>query len=580
MTGVLAQEGERWQEAQELRTQRLRADLEERLAVQEARALRASKGEAEAALQSADMGKDTSKYWVSEAKGPVIGGQFVPREPYNLLRNSQTNDYDTAYYWQLGHSWMCNFGLVGQEAEAEEPRARVLLTQTTPAIVLFELNSLATFNMLDPVIGLDIDAMHTAVSECLMNRSRHSSNYPVSYVLQGVGPHFCPGGNHHPVSPVGGTPFQMSPFITSIWNVRFREHAIPGITAIQGSAVGGGVAISTNTTQRVAVANSSMAFGNLSRGASPLMWLSGNLVDEVGMANAVSLYLTDATVSAYGALKSGLIMGVGSTIANTKNRAMLISRSIACSPAGRLVANQHLELNTHRFAMEAMGFGFNSKSGSMFANVKKGAAAHETAPLRTKKPLPMGHSRGGPLKGAAEEEDDEDEEARYGDDQGRGTASGSSKHTKERPRPFPERVAMRPVHVSSCDTPCARCGTQGTDGTIYGDFYYCDGCWPRVGRNMEAGGASVAAGQQASSRREGEQRTRFRCTSCSTSTHSGQWGAGMHASEFFCNTCWRRWSGGPSDVSTTDNDNDSGTDATIINSDCVSATDGSDTDWQ
>jgi len=436
----------------------------------------------------------------------------VPREPYNLLRNSQTNDYDTAYFWALGHSWMCNFGLFGQDAEGEEPRTRVLLTKTNPAIVLFEFNSLSTFNMLDPVIGADIDAMNKAVAENLMNRTRHSSQTPVGYVLQGVGPHFCPGGNHHPVAPPGGTPFQMGPHITSIWNVKFRQHALPGITAIQGSAVGGGVAVSTNTTQRVAVANASLSFGNLSRGASPLMWLSGNLVDEMGTANAVALYLTDSTVSAYGALKSGLIAAVGSSIANTKNRAMLMARALASAPATRLVANHHLDLDTHRFAREALGFQFNSKSGSMFANIK----GENVDVLATKRPIKRLTTGSKADNADKEDEDGANQKAQ----------SSSATKKKETPKPFPSRATL----VESSELPCARCGGEGLSGTNSGDFFYCSRCLPRADARPISQATTVQTPIPVDA-------CDLPCGVC-----QGQGAAGMiSGNDFYCKNCWNTW---------------------------------------
>lgn len=580
---------------------RLAADLDERLGTQRAREEKAKEEEEERALQPRAQGGEVApRYWASKRKtGPVVGGQMVPRESYNLLKDMKNVDLDTALFWGIGHSWMANFGLTGGEAEnhGETSRVRCMVSESNPPIILMELASVSTFNMLDAVLGADIQGMQQAIQDNLVSRSRSAKDYPLGYVLQGAGPHFCPGGNHHPVTPPGGNAFTMSTLITSWWNVQFREHALPGITAITGSAVGGGVAISVNTTQRVAAANASMSFGNLSRGASPLMWLSANLVGEIGMAEAVSIYLTDGTVSGYGALKAGLVMGVSPNIAQVKSRAIAISRQIASSPTSRLVCLQLPHLNTHRFAMEATGFMYNSRAGAMFANVsgKKGKAAGETAAVQAKRRPFLTNKTAGSSSDArgGRQEDDAEEEA----SRSRGSREPAQRDRghSEPPRPFPEFINARPVHVSSCDTPCGQCGSRGMDGTIYGDSYYCKVCWPKLGLTTGASSASppggfvVESGAAASSSQPPPARAKTRCSACGAHSRSGQYGGGAYASEFYCGACWSGWRGTGrgrpegagffTDVSTTDNDYDSGTDGTVINSDCVSAASVSDVEW-
>ena len=58
------------------------------------------------------------------------------------------------------------------------------------------------------------------------------------------------------------------------------------MVSITGNAIGGGVAVSLNGTERVITQNGSAAFGNLSRGACPIMMLSQHLPKHVGLAAA------------------------------------------------------------------------------------------------------------------------------------------------------------------------------------------------------------------------------------------------------------------------------------------------------
>merc|ERR1740121_334465 len=261
--------------------------------------------------------------------------------------------------------------------------------------------------------------------------------------------------------------------------------------------------------------------------------------------------------------------------------------------------------------MEATGFMFNSKAGSMFANVK--GAAHElaAAPAKTKRlPLAGGEKRRqATLRGHAssgggddDEQDEADRDFAAAAMRRRKDRAGGGGGDSQRPRPFPERVGAQPVHVACCDTPCGQCGARGTDGTIYGDTYYCEVCWPLLG--LGGGGTSSLPATAAAVQVEGQTsrsgsaqpaKPKMTCSSCGAASHSGQWGGGAYSSAFYCSGCWRRWQGGGrplggggsfggasgfhTDVSTTDNDLDSGTDATIINSDVASATDGSDAEW-
>ncbi|CAJ1350670.1 unnamed protein product, partial [Effrenium voratum] len=170
-----------------------------------------------------------------------------------------------------------------------------------------------------------------------MTRSHSRSTVPLAAVLQGAGPHLCPGGNHHPVAPPGATPFQMASVASSsLFVVRLKELCIPTVVAITGNAIGGGVAVSLNNTERVLAQNGTAAFGNISRGACPIMMLSKHLPQHVGLTAAIDIYLTDATFSANAVLKAGMVSRISADIRSTKATALAMARRWAAFPGARL----------------------------------------------------------------------------------------------------------------------------------------------------------------------------------------------------------------------------------------------------
>ncbi|CAE8610250.1 unnamed protein product, partial [Polarella glacialis] len=232
-------------------------------------------------------------------KRPMMGSALLPKQ-YGKL--TEYPHLGTAFFWGMAHSWQGMFGLSGPSSD-EDPKVRALVSVTNPPVILLEMNSPQTFNMLDPILSSDFMFMLDSYHAFCQQRSSRKL-VPLAAVLQGVGPHFCPGGNHHPVAPEGGTPWMMSTRAAStMFAARLKEMSIPTFTAITGSAIGGGVAVSMNTTARVATQNASLAFGNISRGACPIMFLSKNLPSTVGLATAMDVYLNDSTLSASAALK-------------------------------------------------------------------------------------------------------------------------------------------------------------------------------------------------------------------------------------------------------------------------------------
>ncbi|CAK9050683.1 unnamed protein product [Durusdinium trenchii] len=294
----------------------------------------------------------------------LIGTGLLPSQYHRMTDVNDVGSYTRAYWWGMAHSWQSNFGLEGF-SEVEETKCRALLSPTSPPVMLLELNSKHTFNMLDPVLCTDFMMMMDAYHMHL-TRSTSRSHTPLAAVLQGAGPHLCPGGNHHPVAPAGATPFQMaSVAANSLFALRMKELCIPTVVAITGNAIGGGVAVSLNGTERVIAQNGSAAFGNLSRGACPIMMLSKHLPQHVGLTAAIDIYLTDSTFSANAVQKAGMVSRIASDIRTTKATALAMARKLASFPGARLAVMVQPPLSAERYEDEAYGIYTCSRLGQM-----------------------------------------------------------------------------------------------------------------------------------------------------------------------------------------------------------------------
>merc|ERR1712151_363967 len=134
-----------------------------------------------------------------------------------------------------------------------------------------------------------------------------------------------------------------------------------------------------------------------------------------------------------------------------------------------------------------------------------------------------------------------------------------------RAKHVPRKVNVRPTPVEGVAITCSRCVEQGTKGFMYGDDFYCNTCFPLTG---------LAAQEQKTGTGVASTKT---CADCGLQALHGQW----WKASFYCDPCWRAWQGESScgnesatDVGTDYTDIE--TDATIIDSNCVSA---SDSEW-
>jgi len=274
-----------------------------------------------------------------------------------------------AKYYTLAQSWVTLWGAWANDPPEELPRVRLLMTDSTPCIAMLELFSPHTSNMLDPEISNDV----TFAMDSFMHYAKrtHMSNIcPRSFVFQGAGPHFCPGGNHHPLALPGATPFTHCTWNQSRTALRFNELGIPGVCVQHGSGVGGGPAQGLQTAKRTLTRDMTFSFGNLSRGAVPLMLLSKH-ISQFGHEAGVKLYLTDDTWTAYQMLKLGVCSRILRNNQENKAAGLQMALDMANGPQNIHMVPMRvpIDLGDH-YARESQGFETSGRGGGMFQNAK------------------------------------------------------------------------------------------------------------------------------------------------------------------------------------------------------------------
>jgi len=295
-----------------------------------------------------------------------------------MLHSAMTRTQDSydefdicqASHTQLSECWANAWGALAPEAPEEVPRIRMLYNPST-RVVLLELFSLATTNMMDPEMCIDIRTAVDQLKEWTAPRSPHNDRCPVAMIYQGVGPHFCPGGNHHPLLLENST-FQYSH--TTANSMSFdsvQELHFPQVVCQHGACVGGGAACSLSSSHRMADTRMSLSFGNLSRGAVPIMMLSHNLPSVVGRPSAVSIYLTDDTISSYTVHTSGWAFGVCNGVPNLKREGLKFAQRFARDPAIKHSIKSQYPHDMDGIAREGEGFILGFKTGALFGNVKE-----------------------------------------------------------------------------------------------------------------------------------------------------------------------------------------------------------------
>lgn len=406
---------------------------------------------------------------------PAVGefGDILPHRDMHMLLG--LSHLTTSFFWGLAHSYQSNYGIVGPSC-FEDSRVRLLLSLGEPSKMLIELNSACSNNMMDPGLAIDFDYMMDTYKHL---RGRMT---PMACVLQGVGPHFCPGGNHRPSPMPGATAWTYSArAYSSMAFIRLGELAIPVVTAVHGSLIGGGVALSLLTGSRAAASSATLCYGNASRSACPLMHLSKNLPAKAGLSVAMDLYLTDASLSAYAALKAGLLTSVVPSILGAKRKAFSMAHAAAYGP----VLSTGPVMDNMRISDEALGF-----QRAMMESMEEHLRASKEVSLHIRGPVSH-------LK------------MDLGDGEGAAVSKSAAlprvlrqdhcdlMRLPQHPRPFPQRPLRRLAR---------RC--KGRPMSVY---------------------AQVALN--------------LRCSSCGEGEGAGQLlrGEGIYASELYCLGCWQSW---------------------------------------
>lgn len=205
-------------------------------------------------------------------------------------------------------------------------------------------------------------------------------------VLQGSGPHFCPGGNVNANIREGETAFTLAPFTGFVAEMRLRQ-SMGGsmgsansasssasdvwwvVCSLHGLVQGGGLAMSQVVDFRVCDAEASISLGNLSRGAVPCILLSGALpLIFKSLAEAMAFYLEDVILDSSAALVLDLVQEVQPTVLATKEAAFRQAMETLPTAAWQMSVLRPV-VDVNRFAQEAYALQLSLKCGEAFQTV-------------------------------------------------------------------------------------------------------------------------------------------------------------------------------------------------------------------
>jgi enoyl-CoA hydratase len=196
--------------------------------------------------------------------------------------------------------------LVDGFEEVSARRSTVRLSAPEPGIRLLTLDRPARLNAINDDLVADLHAALDEVeadSECR------------ALVITGEGRGFCSGADRfahtEPVRERASAPLYFRQRRWSRMSLRLHELDLPVIAAVNGPAVGGGMALAVASDMRVADESAHFSVANvrigLTGGEMGLTWL---LPRVVGAALAAELLLTGRRIDAAEALERGLVSQV------------------------------------------------------------------------------------------------------------------------------------------------------------------------------------------------------------------------------------------------------------------------------
>ena len=203
----------------------------------------------------------------------------------------------------------------------------VLLEISSDGVATLELNDPDHFNAESPQLVNALRARLLEVTELALQKK------VTCLVLQGAGPHFCTGGSVKDgkldFSFSKSEDFGMLKDIADMSGIAtlLRMLPIPTVAAVHGKVVGGGLALCLAADWRACTNDARFAFGNISKGMSPLFMLSRSLPLTVGWGFAMEMYLEDSVISAHSALSYGLVNSTADTLFEVKSLARDLAKS-------------------------------------------------------------------------------------------------------------------------------------------------------------------------------------------------------------------------------------------------------------